>query len=204
LATIQIWTEATTPTTTEEAVFTIGAMTLETGSSQKWHMKCDGVAFHVDRAENANPLMVASVCGTSTTIKAFRAALCTRGAMCLSTEFDTKDFARFVKIDRSPHGYRFYAARIISQYWHAIAIAKDRRLILNLTEESLVEALHSPRLSTPFTRSWVPWIGGELIRLKLLAPIRSLQVNRPALLLAETSHFDEIVSRGLREGHLTI
>lgn len=165
-------------------------------------------------------IMLLSVAGPETSIKATRAHL--SGDHNFFAHFDGpfrverythdgfKGKKKYLGADlvRSPHGYRHFTQRLGYNTYHMVSVAMDEGFIPVLNETALELALQMPRYTTPFIREWVPWMAK-----KLCAGDRhsgaTLEVcdgcqTFSGMLYLHTDGFDELVSSGLRNRHLTI
>ena len=100
-------------------------------------------------------------------------------------------------------GYKFYPHRLGYSTWQLLAVSEEPGFIPVMSETGLWRALRDPIFTTPLLRSWVPWLTDALAEAEMLFMLDSFHTNA-GVLRCTTAELDEIVSRGLRDGHLLI
>jgi hypothetical protein len=100
-------------------------------------------------------------------------------------------------------GYVTEVHRLAYGLAHAMFVARTPGLLLSLAEEALWQELNTTRFTTPLLRGWMPWVTGQLMERGLLVEADCHRC-RCGVLQTTTADLDEVVSRGLREGHVTI
>ena len=169
---------------TEPVLGTIELVSRESSFS----LNCSALAS--DAIDGQPTLMLASVAGAHTSIKAFRAALSTGNTRFRST-LPSPQYIR--DLSRWSGGYDVHTHRLGCRTWHLVAVARQPGLIPQLDDLSLWKELSSPRFTTPLLQSWVLWMREELERRKLLKPLKAFQCQ-PAILNATSDKLDAILS----------
>ena len=169
------------PDTTETAIGSIELVSWDSSFS----LRCSALAY--DQVDGQRPLMVASLAGPHTSVKAFRAALSTGNA-----RFRTNLPGHRTELRRWPNGYQFHAHRLGFQTWQLLAIASRTGLIPKLDDASLWSELRSERFSTPVLRSWLPWLREELEQRQYLTRLPNFQCEA-AVLSASSEDLDQIL-----------
>jgi hypothetical protein len=175
--------------------------------SSFWSLLVDGLACHEGQ------IMLLSVAGPETAIKAVNACLVSNQSARFEADVPLRTFRTFESSEgeerycptlaRSPEGYDTYKSRLGYNTWHLLALSKRDGFMPCVSETALDRQLRSPRFSTPLLRSWAPWLARKLGEAKHLLLLDGFQ-TRAALLQAGTPELDELVSCGLRDGHLSI
>lgn len=86
---------------------------------------------------------------------------------------------------------------------HALFRSKAPDFLVNVDEESIWQALNSPRFTTPLLREWMPWLPGELVARKHLVHLFGHRC-RCGLLDLKTEELDALVMDGIRLGKLRL
>lgn len=172
------------------------------GARRKWEdvirLRCDAAACLV-QAGHGRPLLLASVCGPESAVKAFTAAL--HGTA--KVQIESRVGGKPVYAERWPRGYKVYRAALGFSTWHALAVAKMDGLILALSEETLWRELRTDRYTTPILRQWVPWLMERLLETGGL--VKPEQAGcECGYLAADTEDLDKLVSEGLRSKALKL
>jgi hypothetical protein len=158
-------------------------------SGSETSLDCDALAVA------GQTVMLASVAGPSSTIKALSALLQTKQAFDL--------WAGNRSYEKYPGTYHCHKCRLGYNTWHMLAIAEHNGLLLDNSDAALWRELQSDRYTTPLLRQWVPEIrrvleGNELLR---TCGGHGCQVG---VLRLKDEELDAIVADGLREGRLEI
>ena len=164
----------------------LGALSLNARDSS-FTLRCDALAF--DQHGGGNCLMLASVAGPHTSVKAFRASLST-GNSRYRPHVD--GISQHLELRRWPEGYTLQNHRLGLNTWHLVAIARRDGLIPQLNDVSLWRQLRSPQFSTPLLRGWLSWLKQELLDRELLRPLQSFQCAA-AVLSATSDQLDQIL-----------
>lgn len=157
-------------------------------------MHCNALAFNPSAVQYE--LMLLSVAGSSSTIKAVSTALNCRAKIEFRPE-DIPGIPYHYKLYRTNSPYRIYRHRMSYGTWHLLAMASQPGLLTQTGEESLWRALQSHTYTTPMLRSWVPWIRSQLLVRDLLRPLRCFGCSA-SLLTATDVELDDIVSLGVQ------
>ena len=163
-------------------------------------MRCNALAFNPSAA--CYEVMVLSVAGSSSTLKAAQAALNCRAKIEFRPE-EIPGIQSYWKLYRSSDPYRIYRHRLSYGMWHMLAVANQPGLLTESSDESLWRALQADSITTPMLRSWVPFIKAELTKRDLLRSLRTFGCSA-ALLTASDVEIDSIVSDGIRCGDIRL
>jgi hypothetical protein len=161
-------------------------------------------------------IMLLSVAGPETSIKAVHACLSSSVPVRFDTESEIRrerslanpagDERTCPSMVRHPSGYTTYRSRLGYNTWHLLALSRAEGFLPCLSETALHEALRSSRYSTPYLRSWVPWLADRLAdaeEKRLLHLLDGFQ-TQAALLQATNDDLDSVISMGVRDGFLTL
>ena len=150
---------------------------------------CDALTKH--RIETENVILVASVAGSGTAIKAVRAALAT--GKCTFTIDGAEEIGSYVEMSRFKGGYRFHVHKLASDVAHLVAIAKLPGLLPVYSHGALYHELKSERFTTPILRDWLPDLEAELTNRRLLS-VAEMHGITSALLGATSDDLDQCLS----------
>ncbi len=126
---------------------------------------CDALTKH--RIDTDQVILVASVAGSGTAIKAVRAALST--GKCTFRIQGTEAIGGHVEMGRYAGGYRFHVHKFASDVAHLVAVAKLPGLLPVYTADALFHELKTDRFTTPVLREWMPDLEAELKSRRLLS-----------------------------------
>ena len=136
-----------------------------TGNEASHTLWCDALARN--RVDTDQVILVASVAGSGTAIKAVRAALST--GKCTFTLDESETIGRHVEMVRYRDGYRFHVHKLASDVAHLVAIAKQPGLLPVYSIDALYHELKTDRYTTPILREWLDDLEAELKSRRLLA-----------------------------------
>ncbi|MHB0961098.1 MAG: hypothetical protein ACYC0X_21830 [Pirellulaceae bacterium] len=170
------------------------------GKDTSLTMRCNALAFST--SADGFEVMVLSVAGPSSTLKAAQAALNSRAKIQFQPD-DIPGVQSYWKLYRSAATYRIYRHRMSYGMWHMLAIANLGGLLTESSDESLWRALQRDNITTPMLRSWVPYIKTQLNVRGHLNSLRTFGCNA-SLLSAADEEIDSIVSDGIQLGHLRL
>lgn len=164
-------------------------------------VKCDALAYHLERgAKGGNKIMLASVAGPSTAIKAIHAGLATNIKATFKAD-GCGEIGSWCELTRFEEGYHTFRHKLALGVWHLLAIAKAPSLVSHCSDEGLWHVLRQDRFTTPLLRSWIPAIRQELESREQLTRLESFQCE-PAMLGADTATLDSVVSSLVMRGSL--
>jgi hypothetical protein len=103
----------------------------------------------------------------------------------------------------TPEGYQVYTHKLGYGLAHALFVNRMPGFMKVVTEESLWRELNDVRFTTPILGGWMQYIGAQLREADLLEDAHAYRC-RCGVLSATTQQLDEVVARGLAEGHLRI
>lgn len=156
------------------------------GNESSHTLWCDALTKH--RVESDHVILVASVAGSGTAIKAMRAALST--GRCTFRLDDSDEIASYAEMGRYKGGYRFVTHKLASDVAHLVAIAKMPGLLPVYSHDALYRELKCERYTTPVLRDWVPAIEAELKQRRLLS-VAQMHGITSGLLGATSDDLDE-------------
>ncbi|MHB8974290.1 MAG: hypothetical protein ACYC3X_29405 [Pirellulaceae bacterium] len=182
---------------TEQPEPKVGTMSMS-GKDTSLTMRCNALAFNPKAA--SYEVMVLSVAGPSSTLKAAQAALNCRAKIMFQADNIPGMYSHW-RMYRCNSPYRVYRHRLSYGMWHMLAVASHDGLLTESSDESLWRALQRDSVTTPMLRSWVPFIKTELTRRNLLQPLRTFGCTA-ALLAASCEEIDSIVTDGIWRGEL--
>lgn len=156
-------------------------------------------------------ILVLSVFTEAMRAKALRATLGTAKRVTITatgvevTQLGHRKTASVDKVNPTvcSHGYAMSLCKADLGMVHALFIAKHPQLLPVMDETGLWSILRSEIHTTPLLRGWCPWLMTELRNRKLLVPCVVYRANA-AILTATTEQLDDVVSCGLRAGHIEI
>lgn len=170
-------------------------------------------AFKFDRLaiSGRGELLLVSLVAPTQNIKQIRAILNGGAkAVCMAGGVKVNQPSRESWYEHSPgrlmpsgDGYQTYVHKLGYGQAHALFITKSPGFMKVVTPESLWQELNDVRFTTPLLRDWIPYIAEQLQEDGLLEEANIFNCNC-GVLSASTKHLDEIVSRGLREGKISI
>jgi hypothetical protein len=184
-------------TRSEPPPIVLGRLTIKTKDSQFCY-KLSALGT-VGRRNGA--IAILSAVASETAIKALRA--CLHKAAKTTFNVECEGFSPYDNLKPCEQGYRFYAAKLGTGTWHALALARLPGLICNLDDASLWAELQRCSFTTPILPEWLPWLRAELARQGYLTPLLSFQ-SQGAVLELTTEVLDELVSEGLRQRPIAI
>jgi hypothetical protein len=161
-------------------------------------LRCDAVALH------EKVILLLSVAGPETAVKALTAGLRSSGRdqerFGYAVRVGGLDEARLAKC---ADGYRVYRTKLDYGQWHVLLVARRDGFLPVVTGETLWRHLHGDRFTTPLVREWVPWLSAEMTRRGIISPLTRFGCEA-GLVVADGDTLDELVSDGLRTGHLAV
>jgi hypothetical protein len=166
--------------------------------SSRFQVRCDAVGLHSDE------ILLLSIAGPETSVKALAAGL-------RSSDRDQQRITYTARVGsvqathlrRCADGYRVHRTRLDYGWWHVLCLAKHKGLMPVMTQATLGQLLKADPFTTPLLAEWMPWLYQQMKRRGLIVEL--MQAGCQAgLLLADSDALDELVSEGIRQGHLHI
>lgn len=175
----------------------VGKVTLSSkDTSLSFH--CNALAF--DGQDRNNTLMVLSVAGAATSIKALTASLVVKSKTVVKPE-SIPGMNTYLDLVRCKEGYTFHRSRMAYNTWHLLAIAKHDGILLNASEQAVWLALRDQRITTPIVRWWVPYLLTTLRKSHHIRPLRCFGCE-VAMFDANTEVVDRAVTIGIQQGQI--
>jgi hypothetical protein len=169
----------------------VGILKLDAGEGKQWSCLADGVAYELKRSV----LLAASVVGSGTEVKAWRAALsCETKLSFVWAATGGYDLT----LTKDPDGYDLHVAPLGLGAWHLVATAKREDFVPCMDEEAVWQNLVR-RTTTPIMREWMPQLVRRLHAEDLLTAATAHGRLAPGLLNVTTKSLDELVAAGLRQ-----
>lgn len=107
------------------------------------------------------------------------------------------------KLTPSADGYQTFTHKLGYGQAHALFLTRSDGFMKVVTPDSLWQELNHVRFTTPLLKEWMTYLGKSLREEGLLEEAHVFQCSC-GVLSATTRHLDDIVSRGLRDGHIGI
>lgn len=172
-------------------------------------------------------LLLLSIAAPATIVKGIRASIAkggphvrltidtsarfTDGRTAKTWDYNVRDYAEqpversYDLLNKHPEGYIGSIHRLAYGHAHAVFVAKQPGLLLNLGDRAIATALKNPAVcTTPFLPEWVPFLAERLRDTKLLKDLWGFQCRAAILRPGCTKQVDEIVLAGGRAGRITI
>jgi hypothetical protein len=167
-------------------------------TASKFTLRCDAIGLH------DSEILLLSVSGPETSVKALLAGLRSSGKDQKRVEYSAHvDTVVSTGLTKCPDGYRIHRTKLNYGLWHVLLFAKRKGFMPIMTEEALWQHLQKDPFTTPLLREWIPWLYQALKDQEAI--IEATQSGcHVGLLLADSDILDELVSKGIREGHLAI
>jgi hypothetical protein len=192
--------------TVEKGLAHVGSFELEVygagrrrrSTSSKFRIPCDAIALH------GREILLLSVAGSETSVKALTAGLRSSDKDQQRLEYTAHvGDVNSSSLVRSPLGYRVHRQKLSYGLWHVLYLAQREDFLPVLTEQSLWQRLQSTSFTTPLLRDWTPWLYRRMKGRQLLVELTQSGCQA-GLLAADSDALDELVSEGIRLGHLSI
>lgn len=180
------------------------------GEDVGYEVQCDRICL----SQNGGLLLAGFVADTMK-VKAVRAVLATNKKVSIrysrvkATRPKDYEWQSYLPTQTSGYanrhgeGYEFAIQKLRYGMAHVLCWTKSPDFIRCNSQIALWQALKSDTLTTPLVPWWLPWLEKELLKKNYLGHPFNWRCNC-ATLVIDTASLDEIVSRGLREGHLTV
>jgi hypothetical protein len=180
-------------------------LVVTTGKSQ-FRLRCHAAAWsdgYNSKRSYQPGLLLLSAVGPDTAAKAIRAILHVNE---IEAEFRLERGEQIERMARAtydgkPVGYTAALARLAPGAVHLVALAKLPGLMPDLSDDRLWAELCGERYTTPLLRTWTPWISKKLIATGGIVTAQGYAANS-GVLTATPEALDELVSSGVRNGHL--
>jgi hypothetical protein len=163
-----------------------------------FELRCNAIGLH------DNEMLLLSVVGAETAVKALVAGL--RAADKAQRRIDYSVHVGDVGesyLRRCPNGYRILRSKLPYGLWHILALADRPGFMSVMTEEAVWQHLQDEQFTTPLVREWTPWLYQAMKKKELLVELTQSGCQA-GILLADNTALDELVSDGIKAGHLAI
>lgn len=194
----------------EASVITLGTIAIKNDTDGVSGVPFDRIALE---PSNNLRLLLLSIVADGMRVKAVRALLHTNTRQTsidincdekfTRTGFDHGASVNGYGIQIASEGYETTILRMPFGECHAIFRAREPDFMAVLDDEALWNLFREDRHTTPILREWVPWIREELARRQLLIHCWCHRATS-AILSATVDQLDDVVSKGVREGHIRI
>lgn len=191
------------------------SLIVKTGKSQfrlrchaaAWASQYGGVVKIRRRYSREHPgLLLLSATGPDTAAKAVRAMLY-QPDIHAEFELDGRDVSPMMKarlsFDGKPASYGAAIAKLAPGVVHLVALAKIPGLMPNMSDDHLWAELSGPRYTTPLLRSWITWLKQAMTESGDIVLARGY-ASTVGVLNTEPDELDNLVSSGVKEGHLCL
>jgi hypothetical protein len=166
--------------------------------ASQFKLRCDAIGLHEQE------ILLLSVVGPETSVRALTAGLRSSGKDQERVEYTAHVGAvHMPSLARCVDGYRVYHTKLAYGLWHVLCLAKRADFMPVMTEDAVWHHLQSASFTSPLLREWVPWLYKKMKANGLLVELNQSGCQA-GLLLADSEAVDELVSEGLRKGHLAI
>src|SRR5579859_4828694 len=166
--------------------------------SSKFQVHCDAIGL------NGNEILLLSVAGPETSVKALTAGLRSSGEsqnrIALSVHVGEVE-ANY--LTRCPEGYRFYRTKLDYDLWHVLVLANRQGFMPVMNEDALWHVLQTNQFTTPLIREWTPWLYQTMKERDLITELTQCGCQA-GLLVADSDDLDKLVSEGIKNGYLSI
>jgi len=169
------------------------------GKETSLTLKCNQIAYDV--TASSTPLLLASVAGPSSSIKALRVSLTSKTKV--EMVFSHPERNVYPRLSRHDSGYEIYLTKLPFNTWHMLAIAKRDGLLTGMTDDHLWSALRKDSVTTPMLREWLPYIREELDLANYLSPLQCFGCEA-AVIDCSVEQIDQIIARGVQSGNIRI
>lgn len=164
----------------------------------RFKLRCDAVALH------EKEILLLSVAGSETAVKALTAGL-------RSSTKDQKRIDYTVHLDKvnetnltkCPEGYQVYRSRMEYGLWHVLCLARREGFVPVVSDETIWQFLQGSQFTTPLLREWIAWLSQEMKKKNIQVELTQGGCHA-GLILADTDTIDDLVSQGVKQGHLPI
>jgi len=146
-------------------------------------------------------MMLTSVVGPGTSLKALHAALACKGEVALFPEMPSGCNDYCLLYDSA--GYQRHLCKIAPGWFQMMLVSRSVGFMPTLNAAALWGLLTSEAYTTPLLRSWLPWVQQTLLDREMLLPLRCFGCQC-GWLKATNDDLDEVVSEGLRTRKLVI
>ena len=167
-------------------------------TSSRFTLRCDAIGLH------QNEILLLSIVGPETSVKALTAGLRSSVKDQQRVEYSVHvDNVHGINLGRCDDGYRVYRTKLDYGLWHVLCLAKRQGFLAVMNDEALWQHLQSDQFTTPLLREWIPWLTRKMKELGVIVELNQSGCQS-GLVIAEDETLDELVSNGIKEGHLTI
>jgi hypothetical protein len=167
-------------------------------TSSRFNLRCDAIGLH------ANEILLLSVAGPETSVKALTAGL----------RSSTKDQQRVEYtahvgdvngrcLTRCPDGYRVYRTKFGYGLWQVLFLAQRDGFMPVLTDDAFWQHLQGDQFTTPLVHEWIPWLYRAMKERNFIVELTQCGC-KAGLILADNAALDELISDGIKKGQLAI
>jgi hypothetical protein len=150
-------------------------------------------------------LLMLSATGPDTAVKSVRATLYepdVEAEFLLDNDNATLRMRKAKMIfDGKPVIYAAALAKLAPGVIHLVALAKIPGLMPNMSDDHLWAELTGPRYTTPLLRTWIPWLKDAMASNGGIVVANGF-ASTVGVLRTEPEELDEMVTLGVKEGHL--
>ena len=190
----------------------LGTLTFEHSDNVIADLECDRLV------QSGHTLMAFSVVASPGQVKAVRAMLhakkgrVTIRASGISTVLPSQRNDAWVSRYSEPtmypdtdEGYHLWIHKLEYSKVHATFISKSRKLLMYVSPDAVWERLmDSEQFETPLIREWMPFVAKKLVELRYLRECKCYRANAAILEINKVQQLDDIITDGLKNGHITI
>jgi len=167
-------------------------------TASRFTVRCDALALH------QNEILLLSVVGPETGVKALTAGLRSSGSDQQRIDYSAQvGEVHNTRLTKCPESYRVYRTKLEYGLWHVLLLSRRESFLPVLTEETVWQQLRGSRFTTPLLRSWLPWLVQGMKRREHIVELTQSGCQA-GLLLVDDAALDDLVSEGVRTGHLVI
>jgi hypothetical protein len=107
------------------------------------------------------------------------------------------------RLEPTEGGYNTWVHKLDYGQYHVLFITRQPGFMPVVNDEAIWRELNADRFTTPILKEWMPWIDKKLRGKGVLEDARSFNAHC-GILGAVVADLDEIVSSGLKDGHISI
>ncbi len=167
-------------------------------TSSRFTLRCDAIGLHYDE------ILLLSVVGPETSVKALTAGLRSSGKEQRRVEYSSHvGRVQGSALSPCPDGYRVHRTRLDYGLWHVLCLAKRAGFMAAMTEDALWQHLQGSQFTTPLLRQWICWLTRKMKERGAIVELTQSGCQA-GIVLADDAVLDELVSAGIKAGHLAI
>jgi len=190
------------------------SLVVKTGKSE-FRLRCHAAAWAREyggkmnvprrRTQEQPGLLMLSATGPDTAVKSVRATLYqpeVEAEFVLEMGDTTERMLRArITIGGKPVTYTAVVAKLSPGVIHLVALAKIPGIMPNMSDDHLWAELTGSRYTTPFLRSWIPWLKGVMVQGGGIVVADGF-ASIVGVLRTEPDELDALVMLGVKEGYL--